>query len=100
MWDKLAMTHDCVTPMNQVAWEIQLFLLDPAKSSSMREHTNKMEILQNQILNAGEKHSEEDMAITLLLQLPANYFVFFTSLITFGRLIMITWDELVPQVLD
>ena len=40
------------------------------------------------------------MAVTLLSQLPESYSVFYTSLITSGRMTMITWDELVPQVLD
>ena len=79
---------------------MQLRLLDPAKSSSMREHISKMELLRDRIVQAGGKHSEEDMAVTLLSQLPESYSVFYTSLITSGRMTMITWDELVPQVLD
>ena len=100
MWDKLTATHDRVTPMKQVAWEIQLCLLDLVKLVSMWDHINKMEILHNQILQARGKHLDEDIAITLLLKLPTNYSIFFTSLITSRRLTMITWDKLVPQVLD
>ena len=92
--------NDRITPMKRVSWEVQLRLLDPAKSSSMREHISKMELLRDRIVQAGGKHSEEDMAVTLLSQLPESYSVFYTSLITSGRMTMITWDELVPQVLD
>ena len=59
-----------------------------------------MELLRDRIVQAGGKHSEEDMAVTLLSQLPKSYSVFYTSLITSGRMTMITWDELGPQVLD
>lgn len=100
MWDKLSVSNDRITPMKRVSWEVQLRLLDPAKSSSMREHISKMELLRDRIVQAGGKHSEEDMAVTLLSQLPESYSVFYTSLITSGRMTMITWDELVPQVLD
>ena len=100
MWDKLSSSHDRITPMKRVSWEVQLRMLDPAKSSSMREHISKMEVLRDRIVQAGGKQSEEDMAITLLSQLPVSYSVFYTSLITSGRMTVITWDELVPQVLD
>ena len=87
--------------MKRVSWEVQLRLFDPAKSISMREHIRKMELLRYRIVQAGGKHSEEDMAVTLLLQqLLESYAVFYTSLITSGRMTMITWAELVPQVLD
>ena len=69
-------THDLVTPMKQVAWEILLWLLDRAKLSNMREHINKMEILHYKILQAREKHLEEDMVIIVLLQLPGKLFHF------------------------
>ncbi|MCO5560599.1 hypothetical protein L7F22_014215 [Adiantum nelumboides] len=100
MWDKLAASHDRVTPMKRVSWDVQLRLLDPAQSGSMREHITKMEQLRDRIRQAEGNLTDEDMAITLLSQLPASYSMFYTSLITSGRLTIITWDELVPQVLD
>ena len=44
--------------------------------------------------------SSEDMAITLLSHLPAKYSNFYSSLITSGRLNEVTWEELVPMLLD
>ena len=48
----------------------------------------------------GKKISSEDMAITLLSHLPAKYSNFYSSLITSGRLNEVTWEELVPMLLD
>lgn len=48
----------------------------------------------------GKKIASEDMAITLLSQLPTEYSNFYSSLITSGRLNEVTWEELVPMVLD
>ncbi|MCO5592505.1 hypothetical protein L7F22_046508 [Adiantum nelumboides] len=100
MWDKLAASHDRVTPMKRVSWDVQLRLLDPAQSGSMLEHITKMEQLRDRIRQAEGNLTDEDMAITLLSQLPTSYSMFYTSLITSERLTIITWDELVPQVLD
>ena len=48
------------------------------------------------------KRSSEDMAITLLSQviLDSHFFAFYSSLITSGHLNTITWEELVPMILD
>ena len=51
-------------------------------------------------MSMGKKIASEDMAITLLSQLPAKYSNFYSSLITSGRLNEVTWEELVPMVLD
>ena len=85
MWDKLAASHDRVTPMKRVSWDVQLRLLDPAKSGSMREHITKMEHLRDRIRQAEGHLTDEDMAVTLLSQLPTSYSMFYTSLITFLR---------------
>ena len=46
--------------------------------------------------------TSEDMAITLLIQLAklTDYASFYSSLHTNGRMDTITWEELVPLVLD
>ena len=44
--------------------------------------------------------SSEDMAIILLCQLPESYGSFYSSLIASGRMTDLTWEELVPMVLD
>ena len=51
-------------------------------------------------MHAGKKISSKDMAIMLLLKLPTRYSAFYSSLITSGRMTELTWEELVPMVLD
>ena len=86
--------------MKRVSLEVQMRMLDPSKSPSMREHINKIQGLQQEVLSMGKEISSEDMAITLLSHLPAKYSNFYSSLITSGRLNEVTWEELVPMVLD
>ena len=50
MWDKVSVSNDRITPMKRVSWDVQLRLLDPAKSSSMHEHISKMELLRDRIV--------------------------------------------------
>ena len=51
-------------------------------------------------MHAGKQISSEDMAILLLTKLLAKYSAFYSSLITLGRMTALTWEELVPMVLD
>ena len=56
--------------------------------------------MRQDIAAAGKMISSEDMAIILLCQLPEKYGRFYSSLITSGRMTDLTWEELVPMVLD
>ena len=69
MWDRLAAKFDRITPMKRVSWEIQLRLLDPAKSNGMKEHISQMEMLRDRINSTGGSLSEEEMVVILLSQL-------------------------------
>ena len=100
IWTHLASLYARVSPMKRVSLEVQMRMLDPSKSPSMREHINKLQELQQEVLSMGKEISSEDMAITLLSHLPAKYSNFYSSLITSGRLNEVTWEELVPMVLD
>ncbi|MCO5577293.1 hypothetical protein L7F22_031120 [Adiantum nelumboides] len=80
--------------------EDRLFEDLDARNSSMRDHINKMQELQQEILHMGKLISSENMAIQLLAQLPSRYSNFYSSLITSRRLNTISWDEIVPMVLD
>ena len=48
----------------------------------------------------GKKIASEDLVILLFSKLPARYSAFYSSLITLGRMTELTWEELVPMVLD
>ena len=74
--------------------------LDPSKCASMKEFIDKVQVLHQEIMHAGKQISSEDMAILLLMKLPAKYSAFYSSLITSGRMTALTWEELVPMVLD
>lgn len=100
IWTHLASLFARVSPMKRVSLEVQMRTLDPSKSPSMREHINKLQSLQQEVLSMGKEISSEDMAITLLSHLPAKFSNFYSSLITSGRLNEILWEELVPMVLD
>ena len=100
IWTHLASLFARVSPMKRVSLEVQMRTLDPSKSSSMREHINKLQSLQQEVLSMGKQISSEDMAITLLSHLTPEYSSFYSSLITSGRLNEILWEELVPMVLD
>ena len=66
IWTHLASLYERVSPMKRVSLEVQMRMLDPSKSSSMREHINKLQGLQQEVLSMGKKISSEDMAITLM----------------------------------
>ena len=66
IWTHLASLYERVSPMKRVSLEVQMRMLDPSKSSSMWEHINKLQGLQQEVLSMGKKISSEDMAITLL----------------------------------
>ena len=100
IWTHLASLYERVSPMKRVSLEVQMRMLDPSKSSSMQEHINKLQGLQQEVLSMGKKISSEDMAITLLSHLPVKYSNFYSSLITSGHLNEVTWEELVPMLLD
>ena len=100
IWTHLASLFARVSPMKRVSLEVQMRTLDPSKSSSMREHINKLQSLQQEVLSMGKQISSEDMAITLLSHLTPEYSSFYSSLITSGRLNEILWEDLVPMVLD
>ena len=102
IWLHLEQLYDRKTPMKRASLEIQMRSLDPAKSKTLRDHINKLQALQQKIQQARKLISSEDMAIVLLQQiwqLP-SFSAFYSSLITSGRLTDITWEELVPMVLD
>ena len=88
--------------MKRISLEVQLRRLDPATSSSIREHINKMQSMHQDILHAGKDISFEDMAITLLSHviIDSRYSAFYSSLITSGCLSTITREELVPMMMD
>ena len=96
----LASLYERQSPMKRVSLEVQMTMLDASKSPSIREHINKLRSLQQEVLSMGKKISSEEMAITLLSQLPAKYSNFCSSLIASGRLNEVTWEELVHMVLD
>ena len=84
IWTHLASLVARVSPMKWVSLEVQMRTLDPSKSPTMREHINKLQSLQQEVLSMGKQISSEDMAITLLSHLPAKYSNFYLSLITSG----------------
>lgn len=87
------------TPMKRISLEVQLGRLDPALSASIRDHINKMQNFQQDILHASKEISVEDMAITLLSHLVPLLGLLLISYHV-GRLSTITWEELVPMVFD
>ena len=56
--------------------------------------------MHQETMHAGKTIFSVDMAILLLSQLPQRYGAFYSSLITFGRMIDVTWEELVPMVFN
>ncbi|MCO5560564.1 hypothetical protein L7F22_014179 [Adiantum nelumboides] len=89
-----------MTPMKRVSIEVSMRNLKPANGSSITEHINTLQSMQQEVLAAGKIISSEDMAITLLSHLPKSYSSFYSSLITSGRANTILWEELVPMVID
>ena len=74
--------------------------LDSAKCSSMKDYIDRLQMMNQEIMHAGKTLSLVDMAIVLLSKLPSRYGAFYSSLITSGRMTDVTWEELVPMVLD
>ena len=86
--------------MKRAGLEVSMRQLEPSKFASMKEFIDKVQIMQQEIMHAGKKIASEDLAILLLSKLPARYSAFYSSLITSRRMTELTWEELVPMVLD
>ena len=86
--------------MKWAGLEVSMQQFEPSKCASMKEFIDKVQIMQQEIMHMGKKISSKDLAILLLSKLPARYSTFYSSLITSGRMMELTWEELVPMVLD
>ena len=86
--------------MKRARLEVSMRQLEPSKFASMKEFIDKVQIMQQEIMHAGKNIASEDLAILLLSKLPIRYSAFYSSLITLGRMTELTWEELVPMVLD
>ena len=86
--------------MKRAGLEVSMPQLEPSKCASMKEFIDKVQIMQYEIMHVGKKISSKDLAILLLSKLPARYSAFYSSLITSRRMTKLTWEELVPMVLD
>ena len=86
--------------MKRAGLEVTMQQLEPSKFASMKEFIDKVQIMQQEIMHAGKKIASKDLAILLLSKLPARYSAFYSSLITSRRMTELTWEELVPMVLD
>ena len=64
------------------------------------EHINKMQALEQKILQGDKAISFEDVEIMLLTYLSNKYSTFYSSLLISGRINVIMWEELVLIVLD
>ena len=92
--------YNKMTPMKRAGLEVSMLQLDPSKCASLKEYIDKVQIMQQEIMHAGKKLSSKEMAILLLEKLPSRYSAFYSSLITSRRMMELTWEELVPMVLD
>ncbi|MCO5604027.1 hypothetical protein L7F22_058184 [Adiantum nelumboides] len=101
IWLYFNTMYNRVTPMKLAGMEIQIGSLDLKQSSSVKEHIDRLQLLRQDLSEAGKKFSSEEMAIVLLGQiwLLPRFSVFYTSLLTLGRTTPMTWEELVPLVL-
>lgn len=45
IWEHLASLYHRVSPMKRISLEVQMRVMNPAKSSTMREHINKLQAL-------------------------------------------------------
>ena len=86
--------------MKQARLEVSIRQLEPSKFASMKEFIDKVEIMQHEIMHVGKKIASEDLATLLLSKLPTRYSAFYSSLITLRRMTELTWEELVPMVLN
>ena len=92
--------YNRMTPMKQTSLKVFMRQLESSKCASMKEFIDKVQIMHQEIMHAEKKISSKDMAILLLSKLPARHSAFYSSLITSGRMKKLTWEELVPMVLD
>ena len=83
--------------MKLAGMEIQMRMLDLKQTSSVKEHIDRLQLMRQELAEAGRKFSSEDMAIVLLshIWLLPKYSGFYTSLLTSSRTTPMTWDELV-----
>ena len=89
--------YNQMTPMKLAGMEIQMWMLK--KSSSVKEHIDKLQLMRQELSKPGRKFSSEEMAIVLLshIWLLPKYSGFYTSLLTsVGTTSM---DELVLMIL-
>ena len=86
--------------MKWASLKVSMWQLDPSKCASMKEFIDKVQSMHQEMMHARKKISSQDMALLILSKFLARYSAFYSSLITSRRLIKLTWEELVPIVLD
>ena len=86
--------------MKQAGLKVSMQHPEPSKCVSMKEFIDKVQIMQQEIMHSRKKILSKDMAILILSKLLARYSAFYSSLITSGTMTVLTWEELVPMVLD
>lgn len=73
MWVSLSKTYERKSIMHQIFLRKQLLNMRLNENQSLTDHSNKFEIIINELRSIGVKFEEIDAIIYLLVTLPSEY---------------------------
>ena len=100
VWTVLTTLYEMKTPGRIITMETQLLQLRVEDFPSISAFVAKMKELREELAVCGKQISTEDMAVRLLAKLPPAYDSLFSSIVTSPRATPITWEELLPMVMQ
>lgn len=100
VWRILCDLYEMKTPDRIITLETQLLQLWVQDFPSLSAFIAKMKELREELAVCGKSISSEDMAVRLLAKLPERFDSLFTSIVSSVCATPITWEELLPMVLQ
>ena len=100
VWTVLTTLYEMKTPGRIITLETQLLQLRVEDFPSVSAFVAKMKEMREELAVCGKSISSEDMAVRLLAKLPSQFDSLFSSIVSAARATPITWDELLPMVMQ
>ena len=100
VWIVLTTLYEMKTPGRIITLETQLLQLRVEDFLSVSAFVAKMKEMREELAVCGKTISSEDMAVRLLAKLPSQFDSLFSSIVSAARATPITWEELLPMVMQ
>ena len=100
VWIVLTTLYEMKTPGKIITLETQPLQLCVEDFPSVSAFVAKMKEMREELAVCGKSISSEDMVVRLLAKRPSQFDSLFSSLVSAARATPITWDELLPMVMQ